>query len=42
MEKLKPSKNFLENINMYKQMHDEGYKKIDGGYEIVKGYHNIN
>lgn len=32
MEKLKPSRNFLENINMYKQMHDEGYKKIDGGY----------
>ena len=32
MQKIRPSKNFLKNINMYKQMHEEGYNKIDGGY----------
>ncbi len=32
MKKIKPSKKFFENINMYKQMHTEGYNKIDGGY----------
>lgn len=32
MEKFKPSKNYLDNINMYKQMHNEGYGKKDGGF----------
>ena len=32
MQKLKPSRLFLDNINMYKQMHDDGYTKTDGGY----------
>ena len=32
MQKLQHSKKFLENINMYKLMHTEGYKKKDGGY----------
>ena len=32
MQRLQHSKKFLENINMYKRMHNEGYKKKDGGY----------
>ena len=28
MQKLQYSKKFLENINMYKQMHNEDYEKI--------------
>ena len=32
MENFKPSQNYLNNIDMYKQMHIDGYKKKDGGY----------
>lgn len=32
MQKLKLSENYYKNIEMYKQMYDEGYKKIGGDY----------
>jgi len=43
MQKLQHSKKFLENINMYKQMHNEGYAKIDGGYiDKEKSFNGIS
>ena len=43
MKKIELSKSYYENINMYKQMHNSGYKKIDGSYvEQDKSFNGIS
>ena len=43
MQKFRPSQNYLNNIEMYKKMHNEGYKKEDGGYiDKEKSFNGIS
>ena len=43
MQKFRPSENYLNNINMYKQMHKEGYGEKNGGFiEKEKSFNGIS
>ena len=43
MQKFRPSQNYLNNINMYKKMHKDGYGKKDGGFiEKDKSFNGIS
>ena len=43
MQKFRPSESYLNNIDMYRQMHKEGYGKKDGGFiEKDKSFNGIS